>query len=207
MITDWEHYNFYSALEIDSDAGADEIKKAHQLLTASLDPDAEPEEGKRSAALAFIVSDAALEALTDDESRKNYDAKLDEARKAASAREKLEAKRMGKLQEEQSIEEDAKFQKATLRSESAKSALADFYYDRLFKRAKDIRFDTIPNETLMEWLNAERAELIRKAEQKGRKTSFQIDWQGFANVQEKRKERSEEIARIVEGLVERFQLS
>ncbi len=179
MTADWEHYNFYRALEIDPDAGVDEVKKAHEQVTASLDPDAEPEKGKRSAALAFLAADAALEALSDAESRKDHDAKLEEAQKAASAKDKLEAKRKGKLQEEQSIEEDAKFQKATLRSESAKSALADFYYDRLFKRARDIRFDTIPNETLMEWLSSERAESIRKAEQKGRKTSFEIDWQGF----------------------------
>jgi hypothetical protein len=99
-----------------------------------------------------------------------------------------------------------KLQKAIVRYESAKSGLAEFYYDHLFDTAKKSTFKTVSPGKLMEWLGVERAEAMRKAEQRGRKTSFNIDWQGFADIQGARKKRIEEVAVLVEGLVEKLPL-
>lgn len=206
MTADWEQYDFYRLLEVEHDAGPEEITKAHEQLISTLDPDKKPDEQKRATALARIVADAVLDVLSDEESRKTYNSRLEEAQKAASSRSKIESKRAGTLQEEQSLEEDVKLQKAIVRYESAKSALADFYYDRLFDTAKKSTFETVPKEKLMEWLGVERAEAMRKAEQKGRRTSFSIDWQGFVDIQSARKRRIEEMAVLVEELVEKLPL-
>jgi len=203
---DTEQYNFYRALGVAPDAATEEIAEAHKQLVAAPEPDEKPDEQKRAAALARIIANAALDVLSDEKSRQDYNAKLEEFHKTASYKSKVEAKRAGKLQEEQSIEEDMKLQKATVNYEAARSALADFYYDRLFDEAKKSRFETIPQEKLMEWLSADRAEAVRKAEQKGRRASFRIDWQGFASVQDTRKKRTEEIAGLVEELVTKLPL-
>jgi DnaJ-class molecular chaperone len=207
VTTDWEQYNFYRILEVEPDAGADEMANAHRQLTSSLTPDSESEEQKKATALDLIVADAALDVLSDKQIRNEYDSRLGTAQKAASIKAKVESKRAGKAQEELSAEEDEKLQKATVKYETARDALADFYYERLFDRAKESRFETIPSEKLMEWLSAERAESIRKAEQKGRKTSFRIDWQGFANVQDTRKKRTGEIIGLIDELVEKLQIT
>lgn len=206
MAGDWEQYSFHKILDVDPRADTDGIKSAHKALVSTLDPDTAPEEEKRAVALARLAADAALDALIDEESRKAFDARIDDVMKAASNKNKIETKRKGKLQEQQSMEEDEKLQKATEKFDSAISALSDFYYDRLFNRARKTRFDTITTENLMEWLGSERAESARASRQRGGRASFQIDWRGFAGVQDKRKERNEEIAQIVDGLVAKFQL-
>ena len=136
MTTDWEQHDFYKLLEVDRTAGPEEIAKAHEHVISALDPDTGPDEQKRETALARIVADAACDTLSDEGSRKAYNSRLEEAQEAASNREKIESRRAGKLQEEQSIEEDVKLQKAIVKYESAKDALADLYYDRLFDTAK-----------------------------------------------------------------------
>jgi hypothetical protein len=201
-----ERYSFYRALTVERDAAKAEIAGAHEQAVSALEPAAGTDEQKRAVVLARIVADTAQAVLIDEESRALYDAKIAEAEKAESAKTKLESKRAGKLQEEQTIEEDVKLQKATVKYESALGALADFYYDRLFDAARETVFEAVPKEKVLEWLSAERAEAIRKAEQKGRKTSFRIDWEGFASVQDKRKTRGEEIAGIIENLVQELQL-
>ena len=201
-----EQYNFYKVLEVVPDAATEDIAAAHSQLVAALEPDKKPDEQKRAAALAHIMANVALEVLSDEKLRQDYNAKLEEFQKTASYKSKVEAKRAGKLQEEQSIEEDRKLQKATVDYEAARTALADFYYDRLFDEAKKSAFKTIPREKLMEWLSAERAEATRKAEQKGRRASFRIDWQGFTSVQDTRKKRTEEIAGQVEEFVTKLPL-
>ncbi len=206
MTTDWEQHDFYRLLEIEYSAGPEEVANAHERLASTLDPDKKPDEQKRATALARIVADAARDVLCDEESRKIYNSRLEEVQNAASSRAKIEAKRAGKLQEEQSIEEDVKLQKAVVRYESARSAFAEFYYDRLFDTAKKSAFQTVLRQTLLEWLGVERAEAMRKAEQKGRRTSFGIDWQGFLGIQEARKKRTEEITALVEDLVEKLPL-
>jgi len=207
MTADWEKYSFYKILEVEPGAGAEEIKKAHERITSPLEPDAAPDEEKRTVSFALIAADAALEELKDDDSRKAYDAILDDILKAAANKKKIEGKRKGKLQEQQSIEDDVKLQKATAGLDSAIDALIDLYYDRLFKRARESSFDSIPADKLMEWLNSERAESQRASREKGRGTAFQIDWRDFASVQDGRKERGKKVLEIVEELVERFQLS
>ncbi len=207
MATDWEKYNFYRILEVDPEAGAEEIAEAHRVRTSTLNPDAKPQEQKRAAAVAFIIADAALRVLSDERARNSYDSKLKEVEKAESEKEKIEASRRGKLQEQQSIEEDEKLKKAVLKFESARGALADFYYEKLFEAARNSRFDSVSPEKLSEWLSLERAESMRKAEEKGRRTSFRIDWQGYTSVQDMRKKRGEEIARIVVELTKKLQLS
>jgi hypothetical protein len=193
-------------LQIEPDAGTEEITRAHGQLTASLDPATQADEQKKDIALARVVADTALDVLSDEGIRKTYDEKLDELQKAVASKAKIESKRAGKLQEEQSVEEDTKLQKATVKYETARSALVDFYFDRLSDRARETEFEAIPQEKLMEWISAERAEAVRKAEQKGRRTSFRIDWEGFASVQDKRKGRGDDVTEIVERLVEELHL-
>ena len=207
MAADWERHSFYRILEVERGAKADDIKAAHESLVSVLDPDAAPEDEKKSAALARVAADAALDALSDGESRKECDARLDEILKAASKKKKIETKRKGTLQEQQSIEEDEKLQKATEKLDSAAASLADFYYDRTFKAARESRFDTVPADKLTEWLSSERAEAAGASRQKGGGTSFEIDWKGFTSVQDKRKERGEEIAKIVDELLAGFHLA
>jgi len=204
MTTDWDQYNLYRMLEVEPDATVDEIQEAHQRLTSTMDLDGKPDEQKRSAAIASVAANAALDMLSDEGSRNDYDEKMKEMQKAASAKEKIEARRRGKLQEQQSIEEDEKLKDAVLRYETAKTALADLYYERLFKAARNSRLGTVTPEKLLEWLSSERAESMRKAEAKGRRTSFGIDWEGFTSVQDMRKKRAEETVRIVQELAGRF---
>ena len=207
MATSWDQYNFYRVLTVDPEAAPEEIKNAYEALTATLNPDAKPEEQKRAAALAFTTAIAALQVLSDKQARATYDSKLKELQQAESEKEKIEAKRAGKLQEQQSIEEDEKLKKAALKSESARTALVDYYYEQILNAAKNSRFETVSPEKLMEWITSERSEMIRKAEQKGRRTSFRIDWQGFASVQDGRKKRAQETTQIINQLMERFHLA
>ena len=93
MAADWEKYSFYKILEVEPGAGAEEIKKAHERITSPLEPDAAPEEEKRTVSFALIAVDAALEELKDDDSRKAYDAMLDDILKAASDKKKREGKK------------------------------------------------------------------------------------------------------------------
>lgn len=207
MAADWERYSFYKVLEVEPGASADEIETAHQRLVSSLEPDAAPDGEKRAVAVAFIAAEAALEVLSDEKSRKALDARLNDVLKAASEKKKIETKRKGKLQEQQSIEDDVKLQTATAKLDSAIGALIDFYYDQMFKKARETRFEIITPEKLMEWLSSERAESAKASQLKGRRMSFGIDWRGFTSVQDKRKERGEEILAIVDELVAKFQLS
>ena len=207
MTADWEQYNFCRILEVAADARADEIKEAHRRLASSLNPDSKPEEEKRDTVLALIGVDAALETLSNEQLRLAFDARLAEMRKAASEKNKIETKRKGNLQEQQTIEEDEKLQKATLKYDSARDAFADFFYDRLFDTAKKSAFKTIAREKLMEWLSSERAESSRKAEEKGSTTSFRIDWSGFTSVQDMRKKRGSEALLVLDKLVEKLRLA
>ena len=206
MAVDWEKYSFYKVLEVEPGARADEIEKAHKALVSTIEPDAAPDAEKMAAAIAFISAEAALETLSDEKSRSALDAKLDDTLKAASKKNKVEGSRKGKLQEQHSIEDDAKLQAATSNLDSAASALMDFYYERLFKKAKESRLKTVTTEKLMEWLSSERAESAKEFQPKGRKAAFQIDWRGFLSVQDRRKERGEEILEIVDGLVAKLQI-
>jgi DnaJ-class molecular chaperone len=206
MAADWEQYDFYRVLGVEPEAGPPELQEAYRSLTSTLNPDAKPSEQKRAAAIAFITADAAVQVLSDTTSRNTYDSILKEVQKAQSEKEKIEASRAGKLQEQQSIEEDEQLKKAALKLESARSKLAEFYYEHLFKAARESRFGTVAPEKLVGWLSAERAESARKAEQEGRRLSFRIEMEGFAGVQEMRKMRSDEIVHIVDELVQKFQL-
>ncbi|MBI5115182.1 DnaJ domain-containing protein [Candidatus Poribacteria bacterium] len=206
MPNDWEQFDFYRVLDVPSNAGDEEIKNAHANLTSTLNPDAKPDEQKRAAAVAFVIADAAFAALSDKSIRGVFDAKVSEIQKAESERDKIETQRKGKLQEQQSVEEDEKLKRAMLRYDSAKKDLADFYYEHVFKAARNSHFETTSADKLLEWLSSERAESLRKAEQKGRKISFRIEWEGFGAVQSMRKKRSEEIVKIVDVLAERLQL-
>jgi DnaJ-class molecular chaperone len=206
MANEWEQFDFYRILGVQSSVGDEEINKAHANLTSTLNPDAKPEEQRRAAAVAFVVADAAFAALSDKSLRSVFDTKVSEIQKAESDKEKIETQRKGKLQEQQSVEEDEKLKRAVLRYESAKKDLADFYYEHVFKAARNSHFETTSADKLLEWLSSERAESLRKAEQKGRKISFRIDWEGFDAVQNMRKKRSEEIVKIVDELVEGLQL-
>ncbi|MBI4830710.1 MAG: hypothetical protein HY801_03980 [Candidatus Lindowbacteria bacterium] len=55
-------------------------------------------------------------------------------------------------------------------------------------------------------MTTERAESVRQAEQKGRKLSFQVDWEGFGAVQSMRKKRTGEISQVVGELIDRFRI-
>jgi hypothetical protein len=77
----------------------------------------------------------------------------------------------------------------------------------MFKTARESRFDTVTTDKLMEWLSSERAEAARSPQQRAGGTSFDIDWKGFTSVQDKRKERGEEIAKIVDDLLAEFDLA
>ncbi|GAB4334774.1 MAG: hypothetical protein Kow0099_07010 [Candidatus Abyssubacteria bacterium] len=206
MATDWGQYDFYGVLDVDPNASLEEIEKAFSDRTSALNPDNKPKEQRRAAAIAFVTAEAARQVLSAQATRDSFNAKLKEVKEAESEKKKVEEKRKGKLQEQQTIEEDEKLKNASIRYESAKSALAEFYYDQLFKAARASRFDTVPSGTLVEWLNFERAESMRKSEQKGRRTLFRIGWEGFAGVQDMRKERSQETVRIVDELVQKFGL-
>ena len=206
MAADWDQYNFYKTLDLESDASVEEIRKAHQHLTSTINPDTTSDEQKKAAAMAFVAANAALEVLSSENSRNDYDARIKEVQKAASAKEKIEARRRGKLQEQQSIEEDERLKDAVLRYETARNALGDFFYEQLLRVARDSDLGSVEPEKLMEWLSSERSESMRKAESKGRRTSFSIDWQDFAGVQDMRKKRSEETVRIVGRLAEKLQL-
>jgi len=203
--THWEQHDFYRILQVDPEAGASEIEIAHKGLISELDPDAKPEDQKKAAALAYVAIEAAYATLADEKSRKSYNEKHKGLKKAESAREKIESRRQGKLQEEQSIEEDEKFKKAIQRHKSAENTIIDFYYDRVLTAARDSRFKTIPPEQVVKWLSSQREESARKSEQKGRRLSYQIDWDGFPSVQESRKKRSKEILHFIDELLETFQ--
>lgn len=205
MGTNWEQHDFYRILQIDPEAGASEVERSHKELTSELDPDAKPEDQKKGAALAFVAIEAAYATLADEESRKSYNEKHKAMKKAQSAREKIESKRQGKLQEEQSIEEDERLKQAIQRYESAENAIVDFYYDRVLTAARESRFSAIPPEQVVKWLSSQREESARKSEQKGRRLSYQIDWDGFPSVQESRKGRSKEILHFIDELMETFQ--
>ncbi len=207
MAADWERHSFYRILEVDRRATPDDIKAAHESLASTLDPDTAPDEDKRATALSRLAIDASLDALSDEKSRKECDARLDKILKAVSNKKKTETKRKGKLLEQHSMEEDEKLQKATEKLDSAAASLADFYYDRMFKTARESRFDTVPADKLMEWLSSERAEAAGSSQQRGGRTSFEIDWKGFTSVQDKRKERGEGIAKIVDELLAGFHLT
>lgn len=198
-------YNFYMILGVQPQAGGPEVIKAHEALVASLEPDSKPAEEKKEAALAVIAADAARKVLTDSEGRQVFDAKLDDFQKAESEKEKTEAKRAGKLQEQQSIEEDEKLKQVSLRCDAARETLADFYYEELFAAAKSRTFETVPIEKLLEWLSTERAELMRRAEQRGRRIAFRINLHSLGAVQEMRKRRVEEIELIIGGLADRLE--
>ena len=207
MAEDWERYSFYGILEVDPQTKVDEIKAAHEGVVPELDPDSAPEADRKKTALARLAADAALAALSDEESRKDCDAKLEAIKKAASGKKKIEAKRKGKLQDQQSIEEDEKLQKATERFDSAVGSLAEFYYDHLFAAAKESRFETLSADTLMEWLSSDRAEPAKSSQQRTGRASFVIDWRGFSSVQEMRKTRFKEIEDIIRELTTTFELS
>ena len=203
----WERYSFYGILEVDPNTKLEDIKTAHEGVGPELDPDSVPEEDRKKTALARLAADAALAALSDEESRKDCDAKLEAIKKAASGKKKIEAKRKGKLQDQQSIEEDEKLQKATERFDSAVGSLSEFYYDHLFAAAKESGFETLSPDTLMEWLSSDRAESAKSSQQRTGRASFAIDWRGFLSVQEMRKTRFEEIEDIVNELTVSFELS
>jgi len=201
----YNQHDFYGILSVQPEAGEPEIIKAHEALAASLDPDNKPAEEKKDAALNLLSADAARDVLLDSQKREEYDAKLIDVQKAQSEKEKIEAKRAGKLQEQQSIEEDEKLKQASLHLEAAQEILADFYYDHLFASARKRTFNSVPLEKVLEWLSSDRVELLRKAEQKGRRISFRIDWHGFGNIQEMRKQRGEQIGHIVGRLVDKLE--
>ena len=203
--SNWEQHDFYRILQVDPDAGTSEIERSHKELISELDPNAKPDDQKKAAALAFVAIEAAYTTLADEKSRKSYNKKHKEMKKAESAREKIESKRQGNLQEEQSIEEDEKFKKVIQRHESAENAIVDFYYDRVLTAAGESRFNSIPPEQVVKWLSSQREESARKSEQKGRRLSYQIDWDGFPSVQESRKGRSKEILHFIDELMETFQ--
>jgi aldehyde:ferredoxin oxidoreductase len=195
-----EHYNFYRILRVQPEAGDAEMQRAHAELTAAMVVEDAPAEKMKEAALELVAVEAARHALTSPAKRESFDAKLAEAQQAESEKEKIETKRAGKLQEQQSIEDDEKLKQVSLRLEAATEALADFYFEQLFAVAREGNIQSIPLDKLLEWLSSERMELLRKAEQKGRKVAFRIDWHGLGNVQEERKRRGEEIEAIVERL-------
>jgi curved DNA-binding protein CbpA len=198
-------FDFYRLLGVQPEAAEAEIIKAYDALIASLEPDKKPPEEKKEAALTVIAADAAREVLANAEQRKSFDAKLEEYKRAESEKDKIEARRAGKLQEQQSIEDDEKLKQVSLHLDAASEALADFYYEQLFAAAQKRSFETIPLEKLLEWLSLERAELLRRAEQKGRRIAFRIDWHGFEEVQEMRKKRGEEIGTIIDTLVQKLE--
>ncbi len=206
-MADWDQQDFYRLLRIDKEATPTEIEEAYANLTSALDPDSSPKEQKRANALAFITAHTARQTLLDQTKRTSYDAKLKEVQETEAEKEKIEAKRAGKLQEQQSIEEDEKLKKAALRYEAARNALSDFYYNQLFAAARQSSFETIEPEQLMGWLSAERAESLRKEEQKGRKISFRIDLSSFGGVQDMRKKRGDEIPAIIDELTRTFHLA
>jgi DnaJ-class molecular chaperone len=205
-MADWEQYDFYRVLEVEPTASAEEIEKAFEARASTFNPDNKPQEQKRAAAMAFVVADAARQTLSDQRARDFFDAKLKGVKEADSEKTKVEEKRKGKLQEQQTIEEDEKLKRASVRYEAAKSALAEFYYDQLFKAARASKFTAVPSDTVVEWLSFERAESMRKSEQRGRRTSFRIGWEGFVGIQDMRKKRGQEIVGIVDELVTRFGL-
>jgi DnaJ-class molecular chaperone len=90
MTADWERYNFYRTLEVEAHATVQEIENACRHLTSTIDPDGKPDERKREAAVGFVAANAALEVLSDEGSRRDYDEKIKEVQKAASAKEKIE---------------------------------------------------------------------------------------------------------------------
>lgn len=204
MVEYSEKHNFYNILGIESGASVGDIEVGHKALTEPLDVDEKPEEEKRTAALAFLSVEAAFGVLSDVDARKDYDGKLKALNKAASSKEKIESALMGK--EEQSPQEEDRLQKAKERYRASAKELTDIYYEKMFAAAKEGSLETVDPEQLMEWIGDERAESERKAEQKGRRVSFNINWDGFASVQDKRKERSDEILKIVDDLVENLQL-
>jgi DnaJ-class molecular chaperone len=202
----WERYSFYRILEVNPNTNVDDIKAAHEQIVAELDPDSVPEDDRKKTALERLAADAALAVLSDDESQKDFDARIEAIKKTASAKKKVETRRKGKLQEQQSIEEDEKLQKATERFDAAIGSLVEFYYDRLFAAAKESSFRTASADTLMEWLSSDRAESARASQQRTGRISFVIDWRGFTSVQEMRKTRVGEIENIVNELTSTFEL-
>ncbi|RJP20407.1 MAG: hypothetical protein C4520_11555 [Candidatus Abyssobacteria bacterium SURF_5] len=201
MAQNSDQYNFYKVLSVQSNAQEPDIQKAYEEATASLRPEDMPAEERKAAILALVAADAAKLVLLDSKKRSLFDARLNEVRKIQTEKEKIEAKRAGKLQEQQSIEEDEKLKNVSLQLDAANAALSDFYYDQLFAAAKTRKFESVPPDNVMEWISSQRADLLRKAEQKGRRVSFRIDWRGFPAIQEMRKKRGEEIDAIVDQLV------
>jgi DnaJ-class molecular chaperone len=207
MQKETDHYNFYRALGVQPQANDQEIIQAHQSAIASLQPDSLSGEERKRAALELLAANTARHVLTDSEKRKVYDVRLNDLLKVESEREKIQAKRAGKLQEQQSIEDDEKLKQISLRAEAALESLADFYYEELFAVAREGNIPSVSLDKLLEWISGERAEFMRQSEQKGRRVSFRIDLHGLSNVQEMRKKRTEEIGTIVEGLVKQFMKS
>lgn len=199
-----DQYNFYRVLGVQPGAIEPEILKAHETLAASVRLEDLSGENKKEAALTLVSAQAGRRVLTDKEKRELYDAKLNDAQKAEAEKEKIETKRAGKLQEQQSIEEDEKLKQVSLRVEGAMEALTDFYYEHVFAAAREENIRNVSLEKLLEWIGLERAELLRKSEQKGRRIAFRLDWTGLTNVQEMRRTRNEEIGTIVDRLVNRL---
>jgi len=207
MQKETDRYNFYRLLGVQPEANEQEIIQAHQDAVASLQPDSLSGEARKQAALELLSANTARHVLTDDEKRKLYDVKLKDFLKVESEREKIQAKRAGKLQEQQSIEDDERLKQISLRADAALESLADFYYEELFAVARVANIPSVSLDKLLEWISSERAEFMRQSEQKGRRMSFRIDWHGISNVQEMRKKRTEEIGNIIEGLVKQFMKS
>ncbi|HEX2153259.1 MAG TPA: molecular chaperone DnaJ [Acidimicrobiia bacterium] len=71
MNRDWVDKDFYSILEVSSDADQDEIKRAYRKLAQKLHPDANP--GDSTAEERFKNVSEAYAVLSDPEQRKEYD--------------------------------------------------------------------------------------------------------------------------------------
>lgn len=207
MQKETDRYNFYRVLGIQPQANEQEIVQAHQNAADSLRPDSLSGEERKRAALGLLAVNTAKHVLTDGEKRKLYDVRLNEFLKVESEREKIQTKRAGKLQEQQSIEDDERLKQISLRSEAALESLADFYYEELFAVARQGNIPSASLDKLLEWISSERAEFMRQSEQKGRRVSFRIDWHRLSNVQEMRKRRIENIGSIIEGLATQFMKS